>query len=100
MKRVAILGKGALALHACQVVAELDGWSLTKVVSNRDEPDWDLRLSDEVASRWPDTELSRSGDWKDLLGGGYDLVLSVLYDRIIGQPLIRESSRILNCHLG
>lgn len=77
-----------------------EGWSLAKVVTNRDEPDWDVKLSDLVALHWPGLELSRSGNWQDLLGGYYDLVVSVLYDRIIGQSLIEQSVRIINCHLG
>ncbi|WP_199856850.1 formyltransferase family protein [Nocardia suismassiliense] len=100
MKRVAILGKGAIALHACEIASQIDGWSVSKVVVNEIEPDWDIRFSDHVADRWPDIELCRSGDWRELLWGEFDLVLSMQYDRVIGGSLLLESGRVLNCHLG
>jgi len=100
MKRVAVIGKGTLALHACETVIGIDGWVLSKVVANADEPQWDVRVSDTVEDRWPDTELSRSGDWRELLEGDYDLVISASYDRIIGGSLINMNGRILNVHMG
>ncbi|MGW7367906.1 formyltransferase family protein [Streptomyces sp. NPDC054841] len=100
MRRAAVLGKGSLALHACETIAGLPDTVLDTVLPNAQEPEWDLRLSDHVAERWPSTRVLRSGDWRDLEPGRCDLVFSVLYDRIIGQALIDATDTIINCHPG
>lgn len=100
MIRAAVLGKGGLALHACGVVASIDGWQLSTVLVNQEEPGWDVYLSDNVRDRWPYADVRTSGDWSELVDGQYDLVVSVSYDRIIGRDLIHACGRILNCHLG
>ncbi|MHA6763349.1 formyl transferase [Streptacidiphilus sp. PAMC 29251] len=99
MKRAAVLGKGSLAAHACAAIAALPDTVLETVVPIADEPDWDIRLSDYVAGRWPATRIVRSGDWRGL-EGRFDLVFSVLYDRIIGPDLIDRADRIINFHPG
>ncbi|MFC1435633.1 formyltransferase family protein [Streptacidiphilus sp. N1-3] len=99
VKRAAVLGKGSLAAHACETVAALPDTVLDTVVPVAHEPDWDIRLSDYVADRWPATRLARSGDWRDL-HGRFDLVFSVLYDRIIGPDLIDRAEHIINFHPG
>ncbi|MEU0663931.1 formyltransferase family protein [Streptomyces lavendulocolor] len=100
MRRAAVLGKGALAAHACEVIAGLPNTVLNAVVPNADEPEWDVRLSDVVAERWPETRIVTSGDWRELEPGRCDLVFSVLYDRIIGRSLIDATRMIVNCHPG
>lgn len=95
-----MLGKGRLALHACETITALPEMVLDTVIPNSPEPDWDVRLSDHVAERWPATRLLRSGDWRDLEPGRCDLVFSVLYDRIIGTRLIDATKTIINCHPG
>jgi methionyl-tRNA formyltransferase len=100
VKRVAIIGKGSLALHACHVVKSIEGWELSKVIANSNEPRWDVRLSDQVMTHWPEVSVSHSGDWRELLAEEYGLIFSVSYDRIIGRSLIDSGTRILNCHLG
>ena len=99
MKRAAVLGKGSLAAHACEAIAALPDTVLETVVPIANEPDWDIHLSDYVAGRWPATRIVRSGDWRDL-EGRFDLVFSVLYDRIIGPDLIDRAERIINFHPG
>ncbi|SFB41105.1 Formyl transferase [Amycolatopsis marina] len=96
----ALLSKGSLALHACDVVSGVDGWTLSAVVPNDLEPDWDMRLSVESPRRWPRARLVRSGDWRELVGDGHDLIVNVLYNKIIGRKLIEDSGRIINCHPG
>ncbi|MDF2273418.1 formyltransferase family protein [Streptomyces coacervatus] len=41
-----------------------------------------------------------SGGWPDLEPGRCDLVVSVLYDQIIGKELIDATDTIVNCHPG
>lgn len=100
MRRAAVLGKGALAAHACEVIAALPGTVLDAVIPNASEPQWDLCLSDYVAQRWPEVRVIDSGDWRDLEPGRCDLVFSVLYDKIIGPGLIDATQQIINCHPG
>ncbi|RKT20199.1 formyl transferase-like protein [Streptomyces sp. 1114.5] len=100
MRRAAVLGKGALAAHACETIAALPGTVLDTVIPNAVEPDWDLRLSDHAAEHHPEARILRSGDWRDLEPGRCDLVFSVLYDKIIGPELIDATSHIINCHPG
>ncbi|MFE7276514.1 formyltransferase family protein [Streptomyces sp. NPDC057623] len=100
MKRAAVLGKGQLAAHACDVLAALPDTVLDTVIPNRCEPDWDLRLSQHVAEHHPDARLISSGRWHDLEPGRCDLVVSVLYDEIIGNELIDATDTIVNCHPG
>ncbi|MQS11763.1 hypothetical protein F7Q99_05525 [Streptomyces kaniharaensis] len=100
MRRAAVLGKGALAAHACETIAALTDTVLDTVIPNAVEPDWDVRLSDYVTERWPTTRILRSGDWQDLEPGRCDLVFSVLYDKIIGPELIDATEHIINCHPG
>lgn len=69
MKRAAVLGKGQLAAHACDVLAAMPDTVLDTVIPNRCEPDWDLRLSRHVAEHHRDARLITSGDWRDLEPG-------------------------------
>lgn len=100
MRRAAVLGKGRLALHACETIAALPGTVLDTVIPNADEPDWDIRLSEHAAERWPQARILRSGNWRDLEPGRCELVFSVLYDTIIGRDLIDATPTIINCHPG
>ncbi|MFD9630328.1 formyltransferase family protein [Streptomyces violascens] len=100
MKRAAVLGKGALAMHACEVIAALPDTVLDTVIPNADEPAWDDALSQRVAERWPDVRILTSGNWRDLEPGRCALVFSVLYDKIIGPGLIDATDTIINCHPG
>lgn len=104
MRSIAIIGRGHLG--AAAVAAALaSGWDVRVVVTNRDEPAWDTAptgkvLSEHVAYVWPTIPVDRSGDWRRLVGLDVDVVLSVLYDRIIGKRLIDGRARVLNLHLG
>lgn len=100
MRSAAVLGKGTLAVHACETLAELPDILLDTVIPTTPEPAWDISLADSVATRWPDVRIVDSGDWRDLEPGRCDLVLSVLYDKIIGPELINSTPQIINCHPG
>ncbi|MFF8845881.1 formyltransferase family protein [Streptomyces sp. NPDC015127] len=100
MRRAAVLGKGALAVHACETIAALPGIALDTVIPNSVEPEWEIRLSDCVVERWPTTRILRSGDWRELEPGRCDLVFSVLYDKIVGPSLVDATETIINCHPG
>jgi hypothetical protein len=100
VRRAAVLGKGALAVHACEIITGLPDTVLDTVIPNAPEPSWDISFADTAAQRWPHARVLRSGDWRDLEPGRCDLVVSVLYDRIIGRSLIDATPTIVNCHPG
>jgi methionyl-tRNA formyltransferase len=100
MRRVAVLGKGALAVHTCETLATLPDTVLDTVVPTTPEPSWDVSLTAVVRSRWPDVHVISSGDWRELEPGRCDLIVSVLYDKIIGPELIHATPQIINCHPG
>lgn len=100
VRRVAVLGKGGLAVRACELVAAAEDMVLDAVVPVADEPDWDVALSAQVAARWPDARLVSGGDWHPLAEDPPDLLLSVLYDRIIGPELFERCGRAVNLHPG
>lgn len=81
IKRVAVLGEGQLAADTCGLTAGMDGWVLDAVVPNKPAPYWDVVLTGVVVDRWPETRLVRSGDWRELELGRYDVVLCILYNR-------------------
>lgn len=97
--RVAIIGRGHLGCFAVDA-AEFAGHDVRVVITNRVEPVWDDSLSVHVRRAHPHIQLDTSGDWRHLIGVDVDLILSVMYDRIIGAALIDGPARILNLHLG
>ncbi|GAA1034323.1 MULTISPECIES: formyltransferase family protein [Amycolatopsis] len=99
-RRVAVLGKGTLAVHACETLVQLPDAVLDTVVPVRPEPEWDISLTDTVSARWPQAHIIASGDWRELEPGRCDLVVSVLYDKIIGPDLVASTPMIVNCHPG
>ncbi|MFD5426365.1 formyltransferase family protein [Streptomyces sp. NPDC127084] len=70
------------------------------MIPNKPEPGWDTSLSAYGNHRWPDVRLIDTGDWRDLEPGRCQLVVSVLYDRIIGPDLIDATDTIVNVHPG
>lgn len=103
-RSIAIIGRGRLGMRAV-TEALAAGWDVKLVVTNKVEPDWDRTptghlLSDAVPRHMPWIRVDRSGDWRRLVGIGVDVVLSVLYDRIIGAELIHSGPRVLNLHMG
>lgn len=99
MTSIAIIGRGHLgicALHAATVAR----YDIRRVVVNRIEPEWDRSLRRHVERFYPMVDLDTSGDWRTLIGADVDLILSVMYDRIIGRELIDDAPRVLNLHLG
>lgn len=99
MTSVAIIGRGHLARVALNV-AVAERWTVRRVVVNAHEPDWDISLSGFTKMTYPKIDLDTSGDWRNLIGLDVDLVLSVMYDRIIGAELCDGPARVLNLHLG
>ena len=99
MTSIAIIGRGHLGIVAVETAVNLR-WDVKQVVTNHDEPTWDRCLSSYVRHTYPTIPVAQSGDWRYLIGLDVDLILSVMYDRIIGAELIDGPARVLNLHLG
>ena len=99
MKTIAIIGRGHLGLRAVSAALGA-GYDVRRVVTNKVEPAWDVLLSAKVSANYHWIPLDKSGNWRSLIGLDVDLILSVMYDRIIGRELIDGPGRILNLHLG
>jgi methionyl-tRNA formyltransferase len=99
MTDVAILGRGHLGVVALETCLNLR-WDVRRVVTTALEPAWDRCLSSYASRVHPEVSLDTSGDWRTLIDLDVDLILSVMYDRIIGRDLIEGPARVLNLHLG
>jgi len=99
MTSLAIIGRGHLGIVALETAAA-HRWDIRRIVVNAHEPEWDRSLSQYAQRFHPSIPLNRSGDWRALVGLEVDLILSVMYDRIIGADLIDGPARLLNLHLG
>lgn len=96
MKKVALLGKGTLAIKIGKWLNASKDFNLTKVIPNVPEPKWTESLSEwarKEGFRIPD-----SGDYKELKPEHIDIVLSVFYDRIIDKDFIDRCNCIVNLH--
>lgn len=96
-KRVVVLGKGTMAIHAGAFFLERPAeYSLEAVVPVVPEPAWD-----ESFMAWAEREkvpVVASGDWRDVLGTTWDLGFSCFYDKIVKRELISSCDRLLNIH--
>lgn len=99
MRSAALLGRGHLGIVALEAALAAQ-YDVRWVVVNAVEPDWDRSLSTYVRRFHPRIDLDTSGDWRHLIGVDVDLILSVMYDRIIGPALVYGPARVLNLHLG
>lgn len=99
MTSIAIIGRGHLGIVALET-AVANRFTVARVVTNKAEPAWDRSLSRHVTRFYPHIPLDMAGDWRTLIGLDLDLILSVMYDRIIGAELCDGPARVLNLHLG
>jgi methionyl-tRNA formyltransferase len=95
--RVALLGKGELAVRIGEWFRASPDHELALVVPVVPEPSWTQSLS-----AWAErVQVPRvtSGDFRDI-EDSFDLVFSVFYDRILDERFIRAQGRVLNLHNG
>ena len=96
MKKVALLGKGSLAIKVGKWLNASNNFSLTRVVPNAHEPEWT-----ELLSEWALKEglhVIHGGHYKDLDPEHVDIVFSVFYDKIINKKFIDRCKCIINLH--
>lgn len=100
-KRVAVLGKGTLAIRIADWFHRAGGYELVAIVPVVPEPTWTDSLT-----AWADERALgyvRSGHYRDIddvveEAFRLDLVVSATYDRIIEPWFIAKCRRILNIH--
>lgn len=97
MKKVAILGKGDLAIHVCEKILKEKDYELVAVVPVIPEPTWTQSLSEWADNRR--VEQLRGGDYY-YLTIDVDLIISVFYDKILREDFIKQYNKIINIHNG
>lgn len=96
MKKVAVFGKGKLAIKVCQWFFDSDDHELVKIVPVIPEPTWTDSLCSWATENGVDFEIS--GHYKNFDPENVDLVMSVFYDRIIREKYINRCKQIINLH--
>ena len=77
MKKVALLGKGTLAIKIGKWLNASKDFNLIKVIPNVPEPKWTESLSEWA--RKEGFHIPNSGNYKELKPEHVDIVLSVFY---------------------
>jgi len=100
-KRVVLLGKGTLAIHAADWFHTNPAFELECIVPVIPEPSWTDSLSDWAIKN--KVSIIESGRYEDIPGvrengRTIDLAFSVFYDKIIKDWFIKKCDKILNLH--
>tara|TARA_Y100000004_G_scaffold60354_1_gene67401 strand:+ start:881 stop:1507 length:627 start_codon:yes stop_codon:yes gene_type:complete len=97
MKNVVVLGKGALAIKACDWFKASSNHKLLAVVADTPEPTWTESVSEWAIQN--EIALITTGDYKDLPEAlSIDLAVSVFYGKIIKEDFINRCGDIINLH--
>ncbi|MGF1528524.1 MAG: sulfotransferase domain-containing protein [Candidatus Competibacterales bacterium] len=96
MKRVAVLGKGALAIRiANYFLQESAHYTLVGVVQKPDPTPYLERLDS-----WAAGAGVPSHGHHDVLPAGLDFIWMILYGRLLKAPFLSQQGRVLNIHSG
>jgi methionyl-tRNA formyltransferase len=99
VRRVAVLGKGSLAIRIAEWFRLAPDYELRVVVPVIPEPEWTDSLATWAAAH--DVAAVASGDYRELHDlDSLDLVFSVFYDRILSAAFLARCRRALNLHNG
>tara|TARA_B100001939_G_scaffold65967_1_gene54854 strand:- start:2120 stop:2746 length:627 start_codon:yes stop_codon:yes gene_type:complete len=97
MKNVVVLGKGALAIKACDWFKASSNHKLLAVVADTPEPTWTESVSEWAIQN--EVALITTGNYKDLSEAlNIDLAVSVFYGKIIKEDFINRCGDIINLH--
>mgnify|MGYP001203140080 CR=1 FL=1 len=97
MKNVVVLGKGALAVKACDWLQKSPDYKLLAVVADMPEPTWTDSISEWAIKN--EVALVTTGKYKDLSEAlNIDLAISIFYGKIIKQDFIDRCGDVINLH--
>ena len=97
MKNVVVLGKGALAVKACDWLEKSPDYKLLAVVADMPEPTWTDSISEWAIKN--EVALVTTGKYKDLSEAlNIDLAISIVYGKIIKQDFIDRCGDVINLH--
>ena len=94
MHRIIVMGKGGLAVRACEWFTENPAWGLVGIVPVHPEPDWT-----ESLTAWAEFNgVEVLDDYPAVLDHDVDIVLSVYYDKILPAKWLKAAPLTLNLH--
>lgn len=101
MIKVAVLGKGELAIYVCEALLRNPDYYLSAVVPVNPEPTWTRSLGDWADGQRIKTNIDClwSGNY-ECLTLDLDLIISVFYDKILDAKFIKQYDKIINIHNG
>jgi len=96
LKKVAVFGKGSLAISVCECVLNSSSHELVCVIPVMPEPEWTDSLF-----RWCyENKINgvSDGDYSQADPESFDLGISVFYDKIFSSDYIDRCQRLINIH--
>jgi len=97
MKNVVLLGKGSLAIKACEWINSNADFNLLAIVPDKPEPTWTESISDWALAN--NITLVSSGKYQDIPKDvDIDLAISIFYGKIIKTDFIKRCGDIINLH--
>lgn len=98
-KKIALLGKGELAIRVAEYLMESSKYELALVVPVYPEPNWTSSLLEWATKRR--IPAIPSGDYQEIDSiKNYDIYFSVYYDKIFSPSFCEKVELILNLHNG
>ena len=94
---IVLLGKGSLAVKACEWINSNTDFNLLAVVPDKPEPAWTESISDWALTN--NITLVSSGRYQDIPKDvNIDLAISIFYGKIIKQDFIDRCGDVINLH--
>lgn len=94
---IVLLGKGSLAIKACEWINSNTDFNLLAVVPDKPEPAWTESISDWALTN--NITLVSSGRYQDIPKDvNIDLAISIFYGKIIKQDFIDRCGDVINLH--
>lgn len=94
---IVLLGKGSLAVKACEWINSSTEFNLLAVVPDKPEPAWTESISDWALTN--NITLVSSGRYQDIPKDvNIDLAISIFYGKIIKQDFIDRCGDVINLH--
>ena len=95
--KVAVLGKGELAIHVCDYIRKTELYNLRWVIPVVPEPSWTKSLLNYC--QFHDLNFRTDG-CHEVIEDDVDLIISVFYNKILKPGFIESHKKIINIHNG